>query len=270
MTSKRRIVVTGAAGNLGAKLADYLAGRYDIVPLDRPHGDLSVWHERWVDRFAGADTVFHFAGDPVALHDWDELTGPNVDAMLNVYEAAARHQVPRFVFASSNHVMGGYQHVPGVRLTTDLPPKPGLRYSADGADRFSGPYAATKLFGERVGQLYARTRGLEVISVRIGWVWRGNNVPEELPADRGEWFRNMWLSDGDFLQLMECCLSADLPEPFLIVNGMSRNTGMRWDIDSTARVLGYQPRDDVNRRAGQTIGEGCRLRLRNSNARDVP
>jgi uronate dehydrogenase len=250
MMPNRRIVITGAAGNLGAKLARHLASRADIVAIDRPEGDLSVWQERWAERFAGAHTVFHFAGDPTAYHGWDELVGPNVDAMLNVYEAAARYHVRRFVFASSNHVMGGYQGVPGVPITTDLPPKPGLRYVVDGIERFSGPYAATKLFGERTGRLYALTRGMTVICARIGWVWRGNNIPQELPADRGEWFRNMWLSDRDFLHLMDCCLTAELQEPFVIVNGMSRNAGMRWDLDSTARILGYQPRDNVNQLTG--------------------
>jgi len=125
-----------------------------------------------------------------------------VDAMLNVYEAAAMHGVRRFIFASSNHVMGGYQDGPPVPITERLPPKPGLRYTADGAERFSGAYAAKKLFGERVGRLYALARGMEVIAARIGWVWRGINEPEHLPTERGEWFRNMWLSDRDFLHLM--------------------------------------------------------------------
>ncbi|MBM3993463.1 MAG: hypothetical protein FJ303_04835 [Planctomycetes bacterium] len=43
-------------------------------------------------------------------------------------------------------------------------------------------------------------------------------------AERGEWFRNMWLSDRDFLHLMERCLVAELPSRFMIVNGMSANT----------------------------------------------
>lgn len=124
--------------------------------------------------------------------------------------------------------------------------QPGLRYFADSAERFSGAYAATKLLGERVGRQYAHTHGLEVVAVRLGWVWRGMNTPGHLPAERGEWFRQMWLSDRDFLQLMDCCLAAPLPEPFLIVNGMSANTGMRWDLSTARTVLGYRPRDDVN------------------------
>lgn len=255
MTPPGPVLVTGAAGNLGAKLCVHLAGRCPVVRLDRvptadgPGVDLAVWDGGWVDRFRGAAAVVHLAGDPVAYHDWPDLLGPNVDAVLNVFEAAARHAVRRVVFASSNHVMGGYQDVPGVAITETLPPKPGLRYTTDGATRFSGAYAATKLFGERVGRQYAAARGLEVVAVRLGWVWRGANTPAELPAERGDWFRDMWLSDRDFLHLMDCCLTAELPEPFVVVNGMSANAGMRWDL-SAARRLGYRPRDDV-RAAGR-------------------
>lgn len=251
MILPRSVLITGAAGNLGAKLAAHLRDATRLVLLDRTESegvhraDLSHWGD-WSRHFAGVDAVVHLAGNPVAYHDWPNLIGPNIDAMLNVYEAAAIQGVKRVVFASSNHVMGGYQNGPAVPITEELPPKPGLRYFADGAERFSGAYAATKLFGEHVGRQHAAAHRLEVIAVRIGWVWRGSNKPVELPTERGEWFRQMWLSDRDFLQLMVCCLTAPLPEPFLIVNGMSANTGMRWDLSSARTILGYAPRDDVN------------------------
>ncbi len=252
MTLPTSVLITGASGNLGAKLAAHLAGRTRRVLLDRRESngghaaDLSRWGD-WTRHFDGVQAVVHLAGNPVAYQEWPELLGPNVDAMLNVYEAAAVHGVRRVVFASSNHVMGGYQDGPPVLITESLPPKPGLRYVADGAERFSGAYAATKLLGERVGRQYAAAHGLEVLAVRVGWVWRGVNVPGELPPERGEWFRNMWLSDRDFLHLMDCCLSIPLPEPFLVVNGMSANTGMRWDLTAARTALGYTPQDDVHR-----------------------
>lgn len=252
MTLPGSVLITGACGNLGSKLAANLCGRTRIVRLDRCAGDdvhavdLSTPGD-WNSFFDGVEAVVHLAGNPVAYHDWAELVGPNVDAMLNVYEAAAANGVRRFVFASSNHVMGGYQNGPPVPITEILPPKPGLSYTADGAERYSGAYAATKLLGERVGRRYAAMHGMEVIAVRIGWVWRGLNQPGELPEERGEWFRRMWLSDRDFLHLMECCLGAPLPQPFLIVNGMSANTGMRWDLTTARNVLGYSPFDDVQK-----------------------
>ena len=103
-----------------------------------------------------------------------------------------------------------------------------------------------KLFGERLGRCLAEANGLEVVAVRIGWARAGENRPEDVPLER-EWFRMMWLSNRDFCQLMERCMLAYLDDPFVVVHGMSNNTGMRWDLDGTRALLGYQPQDDVNR-----------------------
>lgn len=87
---------------------------------------------------------------------------------------------------------------------------------------------------------------MEVIAVRIGWVQRGENLASAIPADRENWYRLMWLSNRDFCQLMERGIEADLGGTrFAVVNGMSNNTGMRWDIDYTKQLLGYAPQDDV-------------------------
>src|SRR5207253_4112615 len=102
-----------------------------------------------------------------------------------------RAGVRRRVYASSNHVMGGYKDEPGVRLTTELPPRPGCRYVVGGEQRDSTPYGSSKLFGERLGKCYAEARGLEVVAVRIGWVRPGDNRPQDVPPERDAWFRLM-------------------------------------------------------------------------------
>jgi nucleoside-diphosphate-sugar epimerase len=112
--------------------------------------------------------------------------------------------------------------------------------------RNSNAYAVSKLFGERLGASYAKSHQMSVLAVRIGWVWRGDNSPAGLPADRAQWFRKMWLSDRDFVHLMERCIEAPLePGSFAIVNGMSNNARMRWDISQTRELLGYVAKDDV-------------------------
>jgi len=250
--SLRRVLITGAAGNLGGKLRRHLEPSCDLVLLDRVTGgdpsilavDLSSWGT-WVERFAGVDTVFHLAADPTAQQTWPNVVAPNLDALVNVFEAAVTRRVRRVVFASSNHVMGGYRDLDEPRLLTpDLPPLPGLRYAVDGEQRDSTAYAAAKLFGERLGKCLAEAHGIEMIAVRLGWIKPGDNLASWITPDRGEWFRLMWLSNRDYCQLMERCLLAPLPCPFVIVNGTSANTGTRWDL-SGARALGYEPLDDV-------------------------
>jgi NAD+ dependent glucose-6-phosphate dehydrogenase len=250
------VLITGAAGNLGSKLRRHLEGRYTLRLLDLvPHGDpaihtadLSHWDSRWVQQFRGVDVVVHLAADPTAQQVWPKLIGPNIDAAVNVFEAAARGSVKRVVYASSNHVMGGYKDDPEpALLTTDLPPRPGCRYVVEGQARDSTAYGATKLFGERLGQGYARSHGLSVIAVRIGWVRPGDNRPLDIPAEREAWFRLMWLSNRDYCQLMERCLVSELALPYAVVHGMSANAGMRWDLATTRRLVGYAPQNDVAR-----------------------
>lgn len=252
----RTVLITGASGNLGSKLRHHLEGRYALLLLDiHPRAetriiqaDLSRWDKTWVDLFQGVDVAVHLAADPTAHQSWPNLVGPNIDATINVFQAAVQGGVKRVVYASSNHVMGGYQDEPEPAcLTTDVAPKPGTRYVVDGQPRDSTPYAAAKLFGERLGKCCADVHGLSVIAVRIGWVRPGQNRPDEIPPERGPWFRLMWLSNRDFCQLMERCIVADVPVPFAVVNGMSANTGMRWDIAYTRQLLAYAPRDDVTR-----------------------
>ena len=152
------------------------------------------------------------------------------------------------LYATGNQTVGPYLHI-GLNwlITTDIAPRPGTQYVVEGQARDSTPYAAAKLFGERLGQCYAESHALSVIAVRIGWVRPGPNLPQDIPPERGPWFRLMWLSNRDFCQLIERCIMADLPVPFGLVNGMSANTGMRWDIDYTRQLVGYAPGDDVAR-----------------------
>jgi NAD+ dependent glucose-6-phosphate dehydrogenase len=254
MSATSTVLITGAAGNLGGKLRRHLEGRWPLRLLDRdPRGDpdvivadLSQWGE-WTEHFRGVDTVFHLAANAIAQQSWPDVIAPNIDATLHVFNAAMRHGVRRIVYASSNHVMGGYKEREPFRITTDLPPLPGTRYVVDGEQRDSTPYGATKLFGERLGKALAEAHGVSFIAARLGWVRPGDNLAGDIPASREDWFRLMWLSNRDYAQLMECCLTAELAERFVIVYGMSANTGMRWDLEETRRVLGYVAEDDVRR-----------------------
>src|SRR5437588_763486 len=254
MTRPKRVLITGAAGNLGSKLRQFMEGHYALRLLDIDthaddqivQADLSTWSENWANKFRGVNVVIHLAGNPLAHQTWPNVIGPNIDATIHVFEAAAAAGVQRVLFASSNHVMGGYKDDPSVtRLTPEAPPRPGARYEVQGEQRDSTPYAAAKLFGERLGKCYAATHALSVIAIRIGWVRPGENPAREIPLERGPWFRLMWLSNRDYCQLIERCIEVGNLASFVILNGMSANSGMRWDIETTRRLVGYEPQDGV-------------------------
>lgn len=132
---------------------------------------------------------------------------------------------------------------------------------------------------------------LSAIAVRIGWCQPGENLPQTMTAggspttvvdmadgsggiaaasyapevlgyDRNDellrWFRLMWLSNADMGQLFVRCIeydaTADTEPNFMVVNGMSRNTGRRWsDCNYQRSVLLPLHACHLNTFPGQTL-----------------
>jgi len=254
MSNSRKIVLTGAAGNLGRKLRAHWNGRLTVQPIDAdPRGDdsilradLATYDTAWVSALAGADVVVHGAANGSPLQSW-EAARRNIQMTFNIFEAARVAQVPRVVFISSNHVMGGYKDLPQPPLiTTALPPRPGTSWQHHGQPATSDNYGLGKLCGEELGRCFAETHGLQVISLRIGWVQAGENRVLDMPANADDWTRAMWLSNTDLCRLLDACVSAPLETRFLILNGMSANQGMRWDLSSARDAVGYVAADGTN------------------------
>jgi len=236
----RTVLITGASGNIGRKLRTAWADVYDLVlideaaPPDDPDviaADLRVLDDDWITHFHGVDTVVHLAANTDEFAPWEELIGPNLDALANVFHAAALAGVERVIFASSNHVMGDYRTLGEGPISVNMKPMP------------DGPYGITKLVGERLGKSLARAFDLTFIALRLGWIQEGKNRSETLPND---WARQMWLSNADLIQLFDCAVEAEIEDrSFVLVHGMSRNHGMRWDLSGAAELLGYLPKDDA-------------------------
>ena len=284
---RRRIAITGADGNLGRKLTAALATAtwcQSIVAIDRAfanggpavgtkltavEADLTDRRDRrWIEAIDAVDVIVHFAAqNPYPTASWEDSTA-SFDMTLNLLGAAGR-SLGRFVFISSNHVMGGYKDAepalePGM-LTEALAPRPGTRTTgSDGKISDSPAYAVHKLMGERLCREHALgSQGrVSTVSLRVGWCQPGDNLPSTLnatgvpgePVPEGDveaarayrWFRGMWLSNGDMVRIVERACLADAsswPAPAVVVNAMSANEGMVWTLDDARRYLGYVPQD---------------------------
>jgi nucleoside-diphosphate-sugar epimerase len=295
-----RVAITGANGNLGCKLIAHLVSLdriREIVGLDqRPptqqqldqlqilpcseqvqfvNCDVSDWQDRrWRDALAQCEAVVHFAAqNPFPEASWNDANR-SLDMTMNVVQAAVDAGVERFVFTSSNHVMGRYKDEPLAStigpglLTTNLEQGVGTLWHTGDRQLDSTVYAAAKSAGERLCHALAeRAAGrTSFVCVRVGWCQPGENLPATLSAagtptqttrssvdadwNRADrWFKQMWLSNRDFVQLFEKAIFADCkkwPRDFIVVNGMSANLGMKWSLREARELLGYQPRDDVN------------------------
>jgi nucleoside-diphosphate-sugar epimerase len=245
----RTVLITGAGGNIGSKLRAHfsaLGWALRLLDLDARGdaaiqvADLAEWDDAWVAQFAGVDAVIHLAGSPSPRTPWAAAQRLNIDLTANVFEAAAAHGVRRVVFASSNWVMAGHRPGEGV-LTTALEPYP------------INPYGVSKLVGERMGRSLHARRGVSVICFRIGYLQQGDNQPGP-HMGWGGWGQAMWLSNRDLCQAMERAVMAE-DVGFAVLNLMSDNPGMRWDIETTKRVIGYTPQDGVAPVLTETIAQ---------------
>lgn len=242
--------------------------------LELVKGDLTQRAGEWVQRMGEVDAIIHFAAThPLPDATWQQALA-SYDMTMNLLLEAVRNNVQRFVFASSNHAMGAYKDMPLAekmgpgRLTIDLPPAPGTRWHNGEYEEHSLAYGTSKVMGENLCAAVAELAAgkLSAVSVRVGWSLTGENDPRDIthsgsPASSADaqtpdedacralrWFRNMWLSNGDLERLFIASVVADStswPTPAIIVNGVSNNTGMDWDLSSAREYLAYQPLDDL-------------------------
>ncbi len=172
MSQSGSALVTGGAGFIGSHLVEALLGQgLRVRVLDNlSTGRLSNLehlggHFEWIEGSAadfatccraveGADYVFHQAAipsvprsvkEPLLSHE----SGPT--ATLNMLEAARQAGARRFMFAASSSAYGDTEVLP---KHEDMLPKP------------LSPYAAGKLAGEHYVTVYARTMGLDGVSLR--------------------------------------------------------------------------------------------------------
>lgn len=240
-----RVLVTGAAGLVGEALRPLLDEQYDVIAVDRRgapgvrRADLA--RRRPLRRlFAGVDAVVDLAAENGTSISWRSAER-NMRITRRVLEAARAHGVRRYVFASSNHVTGMYEHdepyaaIVAGRYDGLTPDSVPLISSASPA-RPDSPYAVAKLFGEAAGRFYAGAGDMSVICLRIGTVRR-----EDVPRTPRH-FATL-LSHRDLRQLVGCALEAPADVRYGVYYGVSNNRWRFWRIDDAEADLGYRPAD---------------------------
>eukprot|EP00301_Raphidiophrys_heterophryoidea_P027718 c9792_g1_i4.p1 GENE.c9792_g1_i4~~c9792_g1_i4.p1 ORF type:complete len:254 (+),score=60.79 c9792_g1_i4:118-879(+) len=215
------VVITGGLGNLGSKLSNYFYDQcqhtishitvIDIHQQQELHFADAGGHQLdspaknainntkrrkfvqadlrfggvWERELEGVDVVLHFAAQNAYPDGSWQDSGFSMDINNTVFAACKKYEVKRILFASSNHVMGGYLQQ-GVSvdsasvITSDLPPLVGTKFAVGNYQVDSTPYAAAKLMGERAGLHIASTTPAQVICVRIGWCQPAENTPHTL------------------------------------------------------------------------------------------
>jgi uronate dehydrogenase len=222
----QKILITGAAGDVGSRLAALLRDTYRLrlsdirtpagLPADADFVAADLVDKAAVARaVAGIDGIVHLGGFSVE-GPWDTILNANIIGCYNLFEAARLAEVKRIVFASSNHAVGFYPR--RRRIGVEVPVRPDSRYGV------------SKAFGEAVGALYAYKHGLRVTCLRIG------NVADA-PVDRRR--LAIWVRPEDLAQLVR--IGLDHPDiRFETFYGASDNERAWWD-NAAAHRYGYRP-----------------------------
>ncbi|VVE42142.1 NAD-dependent dehydratase [Pandoraea communis] len=232
----RRLLLTGAAGNLGKQLRGKLAEWADIVrvsdivPLkaEAPHEE--AMQVDLADRAAvhalleGVDALVHLGGVSVEA-PFDDILQANILGLYNVYSAAQKQGVKRIVYASSNHAVG-FHPVTEV-LDVDAPHRP------------DGMYGISKCFGEDLSRYYFDRFGLETVCLRIGSSFEQPKNPRMMVT---------YLSYRDFVELVRCSLFTNRVG-HAIVYGVSNNPTL-WVDNTKAAFLGFRAQDSSAEFAG--------------------
>eukprot|EP01047_Picozoa_sp_COSAG01_P003579 COSAG01_NODE_108_length_25947_cov_25.489593_20_plen_279_part_00 len=270
--SKKRVLVTGAAGTYGRILRTEWGTRYklrlsDINPVDLPITAVAAaktpWqigtngfavlggaalplqsHEEFLrldtsdyDAFReaceGVHTLVHLAADPRPSADFHQsLLSANVVGVYNAFEAAAQAGCRRLVFASSVHAMLGYawegEQASPRPHTTGRPVNP------------PNIYGATKCWGEALCRVYANSRGLSCIAIRLTSPVDSAALSDE--QQDGKTIQG-WLSQGDAGRLFGSCVDAADNVRFGILNGISEHATNWLDISNAKTLVGYRPQD---------------------------
>lgn len=226
-----RILITGAAGNLGAVLREGLAPLATTLRLtDRGEISAAAGNEEVMTCelgdlesvlkvVEGCDAIVHFGAAPVE-RPWEEILDSSIRGGYNIYEAARQHGIKRIVYASSIHAVGYERREVGADTDT-----------AHNPDTL---YGVSKCFVEDLAKMYFNKFGIESACLRIN-----SCFPE--PVDR----RHLatWLSFGDLLHLVERCLLAERVG-HTVVYGISDNQEVFFSNHKVAH-LGYKPKDNA-------------------------
>ena len=239
-TIVKRVLITGAGGDVGRRITPLLKAAYrDVVlsdlkaPADT-HGLPFIKAElSRIDEVAaavkGIDGIVHLGGFSVE-GPWDTILNANIVGCYNLFETARAAGVKRIVFASSNHAVGYYPR--SETIAGDVTTRPDSRYGV------------SKAFGEALGAMYAYKHGMGVLSLRIG------NVGEK-PLDARR--LSIMLHPEDLVQLIR--IGFDTPGlTHEVLYGMSDNKRAWWD-NSRARELGYKPKHRSEDQVAHALAE---------------
>ena len=169
-----KILITGAAGFIGANLCEYMLEKgYSVVGLD----NFATGHDHNLKSFKKHANFYFIEGDirnldtcleatqnsdyvlhqaalssvPRSIQDPITSNEVNVSGFLNMLEASKQNNIKRFVYAASSSTYGDSKALPKIEKNIGRP---------------LSPYAITKYMNELYADIYTSAYGLQTIGLR--------------------------------------------------------------------------------------------------------
>ena len=272
--SKKRVLLTGAAGYVSSQLLQVFRDRYDLVLLDivdeTRYGKLEgVVHvdltdpniDSYREHFKGLDAIVHngfyrteghiagapwqwIADRPKGNPDGYYAERSNLDMIFHLFKLAQEEGMPRLVITGSNHATDWYESIIHQGRMDMIGPE-----TFPLSDNFYGWGKATY---EHMGFIFATGRfgdPIENVHIRIGGPrpFVAENYTYNLVSFRRE--LGAYISERDLQQLyVKSIETEDIRNahgiPHQVFYGISRNTRAFWSITNAREVIGYEPEDD--------------------------
>ncbi|MVA55104.1 NAD-dependent epimerase/dehydratase family protein [Agrobacterium vitis] len=220
-----RLLITGAAGNIGTTLAPRLTALgYDLVLSDL-HDDAARSikgadlgnFDAICDVMQGVDGVIHLGGMANEA-SFETVLNANIRGTYHIFEAARRLGVPRIVLASSYHVVG--LHPFGAPIDETAPMLP---------DSF---YGLSKAYGELLARTYHDKCGIQSVCVRIGSCFDTVRSPRMLTT---------WISADDLTRLVDRAFKVETLGCLMVYGVSDNDRGCMTSSD--AEKLGWKAQD---------------------------
>lgn len=272
--SKKRVLLTGAAGFISNQLLPVFRERYDLVLLDivdeARHGEVEGIVrvdltdpdiDSYRQHFEGIDAIVHngfsctedhiagappqwIADRPKGNPDGYYTERKNLDMVFHLFKLAQQEGVPRLVITSSNHATDWYERLIHHGKMDMVGPE-----TFPLSDNFYGWGKATY---EHMGFIFATGRfgdPIENVHIRIGGPrpFVARNYTDNLVSFRRE--LGAYISERDLQQLYVKSIETDDIRnahgiPHHVFYGISRNTRAFWSITNAREAIGYEPDDD--------------------------
>ena len=232
-SNSTKVLMTGAAGRIGCSLRQLLVHEYDFRCLDQkplPHVEDMITADilnfpAVLTAMTGVAAVIHLAANPNPQQPWSEVYTTGIVGTYNVFEAARQAGVEKIIYASTNHVVAGWEEEKK-QISSELPVRP------------DSLYGVGKACGEALGRFYADHYHLSVICLRIGSF---QVAPQFQNINQRS--ARIWCSPRDLAQLVSQCLQQE-QLGFQIFHAVSNNQQGYLDFRNAERQVGYQPQDN--------------------------